>query len=94
MAVLTQAQRSNCDSGNVQCCETVMTRDHYSQYASHGGLIAELLQDVEGMVGVNCNTVSVIGVGGNDCSQQPVCCTDVRENGLVALGCTPVNVNV
>ncbi|KAF8204671.1 hydrophobin-251 [Pholiota molesta] len=31
---------------------------------------------------------------GTSCSAQPVCCTNDSFNGVVALGCTPININL
>ncbi|KAG7441657.1 hydrophobin-251 [Guyanagaster necrorhizus] len=44
--------------------------------------------------GVTCSPITGIGAGGTDCSDQPVCCTDNSYNGVVALGCTPINVGL
>ncbi|KAF8875137.1 hypothetical protein BD779DRAFT_1678405 [Infundibulicybe gibba] len=43
---------------------------------------------------MTCSPISAIGLGGNSCSAQPVCCSNNSFNGIVALGCTPVNLNL
>ncbi|ESK81797.1 hydrophobin [Moniliophthora roreri MCA 2997] len=53
-----------------------------------------VVQDLNIPIGVQCNPISVIGVGGNSCTQQPVCCDNNNFNGVVAIGCTPINVNL
>ncbi|KAF8976316.1 hydrophobin, partial [Cyathus striatus] len=62
------------------------------------GVLAALLSldisDITAQVGLNCSPLSVIGAGGNSCTQQPVCCTGNNFNGLIALGCTPINLNL
>ncbi len=35
------------------------------------GVAANLLP----LIGLNCNPISVLGAGGNNCAAQPVCCT-------------------
>ncbi|KAK0184041.1 hydrophobin-251 [Armillaria mellea] len=44
--------------------------------------------------GVTCSPISVIGVGGTQCNNQVVCCDDNNFNGLIALGCTPINIGL
>ncbi|KAF4621002.1 hypothetical protein D9613_000974 [Agrocybe pediades] len=38
--------------------------------------------------------LNILGVGGNSCSAQPVCCSQNNFNGLLAIGCNPININV
>ena len=47
------------------------------------GLLGINLQDVTGMIGLQCSPLSVIGLGGGSaCSQQPVCC---QNNNVVSV---------
>ncbi|THV02181.1 fungal hydrophobin [Dendrothele bispora CBS 962.96] len=82
-----------CNTGPVQCCDSVQDANSDAATALFHklGITAE---SVTGQVGITCSPVSVIGVGGNSCSAQPVCCQNNNFNGLVALGCTPINVNL
>ncbi|KAF9484813.1 fungal hydrophobin [Pholiota conissans] len=83
---------SKCNTGSVQCCNSV--QDARSAAASK--ILGQLnipVQSVTGQVGITCTPVTAIGVGSNGCSQQTVCCSKNNYNGVVALGCTPVNVN-
>ncbi|KAK7027356.1 hypothetical protein VNI00_015319 [Paramarasmius palmivorus] len=87
------AQEYECNTGPVQCCNDIKKADDPA--------VAELLetvgakvQDVTAQIGVTCNPISVAGIGGNSCSAQTVCCEDNSFNGFVAIGCTPVNVNL
>ncbi|KAH6904338.1 hydrophobin-251 [Coprinopsis sp. MPI-PUGE-AT-0042] len=57
------------------------------------GLLGIVLQDLNVIVGVTCSPISVIGVPGNSCSGQTVCCSDNSFKGVVAIGCTPININ-
>ncbi|KAL0957089.1 hypothetical protein HGRIS_003184 [Hohenbuehelia grisea] len=63
-----------------------------------GADLSDLLKlktgDITGQVGLECSPVSVIGIAGNSCSAQPVCCSGNNFNGLVVVGCTPINVNL
>ncbi|KAG2032424.1 hypothetical protein BDR03DRAFT_970119 [Suillus americanus] len=52
-----------------------------------------IFADVLGEVGLGCTPISVIGTGdGASCLQQPVCCSNESYNGLVNIGCTPINL--
>ncbi|PPQ91617.1 hypothetical protein CVT25_012798 [Psilocybe cyanescens] len=84
---------SQCDTGDIQCCNSVQAADS-SSIAGLLSLLGVVVQDVTALVGVNCSPISVIGVGGNSCTAQPVCCTNNSFNGLIALGCTPINLNL
>ncbi|KAF8165582.1 hydrophobin, partial [Crassisporium funariophilum] len=84
---------SQCNTGDLQCCDTVTTAD--SAAASKIiALLGIVVQDVTAAVGLTCSPISVIGVAGNSCSAQPVCCTDNSFHGLISLGCTPVDLNL
>ncbi|KAF5367355.1 hypothetical protein D9615_010275 [Tricholomella constricta] len=84
---------NQCSSGAIQCCNSVQDADS-AAVAVLTGLLGIVLSSLTGQVGVNCTPISVIGVGGNSCTQQTVCCTDNSFNGLIAAGCTPVNLNL
>ncbi|EKM76520.1 hypothetical protein AGABI1DRAFT_94168 [Agaricus bisporus var. burnettii JB137-S8] len=47
------------------------------------------LGGVTGLVGLTCNVL-----GGSSCTAQPVCCDKNHFGGLIAVGCSPVNVSV
>ncbi|ESK88576.1 hydrophobin 2 [Moniliophthora roreri MCA 2997] len=84
---------AKCNTGDIQCCQTV--DNAHNKDISHAlGLLDIVVQDLNIPIGLNCNPISVIGIGGNSCTQQPVCCDENNFNGLVALGCTPINVNL
>ncbi|KAJ3536790.1 hypothetical protein NMY22_g5882 [Coprinellus aureogranulatus] len=89
----TPPPASQCNTGPIQCCNQVQAANS----PSITGLLALLgvvVEDVTALVGVNCSPLSVIGVGGNSCSAQPVCCTNNSFNGVIAIGCSPINVNL
>ncbi|GLB43277.1 putative hydrophobins [Lyophyllum shimeji] len=90
---LLSAATGQCNTGELQCCNSVQNADSPS-VAALLGAIGVAAQGVTGQVGVTCNPISVIGISGNSCTAQPVCCTNNSFNGVVALGCTPINVNL
>ncbi|KAL1720117.1 hypothetical protein EV715DRAFT_250828 [Schizophyllum commune] len=50
--------------------------------------------DLDSLVGVQCSPLSVIGVGGNSCSSQVACCSNNTYNGLINIGCVPINISL
>ncbi|KDR84005.1 hypothetical protein GALMADRAFT_54476 [Galerina marginata CBS 339.88] len=98
LAVATPARRneppaSQCNTGDLQCCDSVQQAD--SPAASKIiALLGITVQDVTALVGLTCSPISVIGVGGNSCTAQPVCCENNSFKGVIAIGCTPVNINL
>ncbi|KAF4619456.1 hypothetical protein D9613_005292 [Agrocybe pediades] len=97
LAVATPARRNEpsgqCSTGELQCCNSVQAANS-DAVSKILGLLGVVVQDVTALVGLNCSPISVIGVGGNSCTAQPVCCTDNSFNGLIAIGCTPININL
>ncbi|KAF8069836.1 hydrophobin-251 [Lyophyllum atratum] len=82
-----------CNTGDIQCCNSTQNPLD-PNVAELLGLLSIVASGVKGQVGLDCNPIQVIGVAGNSCTSQPVCCTDNQFNGLVAVGCTPINANV
>ncbi|EAU87858.1 hypothetical protein CC1G_01505 [Coprinopsis cinerea okayama7 len=83
-----------CATGPIQCCERV-----YESQTTETSLLTDLLGlNLDGLLGgiaTGCSPLSVVGIGGgNKCAHRPVCCTDNKFNGLVNVGCVPVNVNL
>ncbi|KAF9524817.1 fungal hydrophobin-domain-containing protein [Crepidotus variabilis] len=82
---------SQCNTGPVQCCNSVQHADAPSA-AALLGLLNVVVSDVTALVGITCTPISVIGVGGNSCTAQPVCCQNNNFNGLIAIGCVPITL--
>ncbi|KAI0764933.1 fungal hydrophobin [Fomes fomentarius] len=79
----------SCTTGSMQCCDS--TADPNSP--AGGILLAFLgipLDGVRGVLGLSCSPIRVIGVGGSDCKESPVCCENNSVGGLVSVGCVPV----
>ncbi|KAF9220574.1 fungal hydrophobin [Gyrodon lividus] len=83
---------SQCNTGSLQCCDSLQDADS-GVVTALAGLLGIVLGDLTGQVGVTCTPITVIGTGsGATCTQQPVCCTGNNYNGVLVLGCSPVNV--
>ncbi|KAF9558360.1 fungal hydrophobin [Agrocybe pediades] len=89
----TDSPSNQCNTGSIQCCNSVQSASS-SSVAGLLGLLGVVVGSVTGLVGVTCSPISVIGIAGNSCSAQPVCCTNNSFNGIIALGCTPINLNL
>ncbi|KIM37624.1 hypothetical protein M413DRAFT_76973 [Hebeloma cylindrosporum] len=85
---------NSCNTGPVQCCNQLLKSDD-KQATLLASLLGLVLGPVTTQVGLQCSPLSVIGIGsGSSCSSQPVCCSDNSFNGLVAVGCSPINLNI
>jgi len=58
------------------------------------GLLGIIAGPLNTVLGVNCSPITGIGASGTSCSSQTVCCTGNNFNGLINVGCTPININV
>ncbi|KAG5718506.1 hypothetical protein E4T56_gene15353 [Termitomyces sp. T112] len=79
---------ATCSSGQPQCCNSLLdaTTDGVAQFLEN--LLGVDVQSITGLVGLTCGPLSA------GCTQQNVCCSNNNFNGLVALGCTPINVGL
>jgi len=84
---------SQCNTGDLQCCNSVQSGDAPA-VTTLLGLLGVVVQGVVANVGLTCDPISVIGLGSNSCNQEPVCCENNNFNGLISLGCSPVNLNL
>lgn len=63
----------SCNTGPIQCCNSVQKADSSSATALLG-LLGIVLQELDVLVGITCTPITVIGAGGSECSASPVCC--------------------
>lgn len=75
-----------CSPANTYCCNTVAAKD-----STFGKFLARLLNitNVLGDIGLTC-TVPVVGGAVQTCSNQNVCCSGTKFNGLIAIGCNNI----
>ncbi|KAJ3517683.1 hypothetical protein NLJ89_g359 [Agrocybe chaxingu] len=85
---------NSCNTGPVQCCNSVYEKE--SKEANIlAALVGVVVGPITGLVGAQCSPITAIGLGsGASCTSQPVCCSNNKFNGLVALGCSPININL
>ncbi|KAG2123822.1 fungal hydrophobin [Suillus clintonianus] len=90
------AADGQCNTGAISCCNSVTTYDSpEAQKAFNQTGLVDVAAVVNAFVGLSCSGVTVIGTSsGCEANQEPLCCEDNKYNGLVNLGCTPINVNL
>jgi len=100
VTAVDQDVESKCNSGPVQCCETVQDTQNLDPFASGlAGLLGalDILGASNGNMGINCSPlVNVIPIasGNNNCASQPVCCENNEFGGLISVGCNPINIGL
>jgi hypothetical protein len=95
-ALVAAAPASNgghCNTGPVQCCNSVQKAGDKGATAALG-LLNIIVEDVNAMVGFNCSPITAIGLGSSGCAATPVCCENNKFNGLVNVGCVPITVGL
>ncbi|KLO19516.1 hypothetical protein SCHPADRAFT_935309 [Schizopora paradoxa] len=75
------------------CCDSTTT--------SGAAGIAQLLQSlglvVQGAnvpIGLGCSPITVVGVSGTSCTNDPVTCDQVDSTSLIGINCTPIDVSL
>ncbi|GJE88254.1 hydrophobin family protein [Phanerochaete sordida] len=90
LAVATPAPLAARQS-DVQCCNSTEDANSAAGTALLG-LLGIAVQDVTGLIALDCSPISVIGVGsGSACSGTTVSCTN-NEAGGIGIGCVPVSL--
>ncbi|KAF8881626.1 fungal hydrophobin-domain-containing protein [Infundibulicybe gibba] len=89
----TPLPASQCGTGNLQCCNS-LERSDGSVVGLLLGLLGVVLQGVEALVGITCSPIDILGIGQNSCDAQPVCCQNNNFDGIIAIGCVPININL
>ncbi|TFK36603.1 fungal hydrophobin-domain-containing protein [Crucibulum laeve] len=85
---------NSCNSGPVQCCDSLQTVSQSNQ-AGLASLLGVVAQGLTGQVGLQCNPITGIGLGsGSVCQSSAVCCSGNNFNGLIALGCNPISIGI
>ncbi|KAG6818635.1 hypothetical protein H0H93_003281 [Arthromyces matolae] len=86
--------QTSCSTEKQQCCNSVQDAKSSGIADIVHSLLGVALEDVTAQVGLTCTPISVLAISGVSCNQQTVCCENNNFNGLVALGCTPINLNL
>ncbi|EIN04966.1 hydrophobin-domain-containing protein [Punctularia strigosozonata HHB-11173 SS5] len=84
----TAIPASQCDTGSLQCCNTVMNASSPSADLLLG-LLGIVVNGLDVLLGVQCSPISILGLGTASCSAQTVCCED-NSNSLISIGCIAI----
>ncbi|KAK0225461.1 hydrophobin-251 [Armillaria fumosa] len=87
----TTVTGGKCNTGSAQCCKSVQDPES-SAVQNALGVLGIPIGEITANVGLACTPITVLGLGTTSCANQPVCCDNNNFNGVVALGCTPINV--
>ncbi|EIW85893.1 fungal hydrophobin [Coniophora puteana RWD-64-598 SS2] len=88
----TVTAASQCNTGDIQCCNSTSSASDPATSLLLG-LLGIVVQGVDVLVGIDCSPISVLS-GGSSCTAEPVCCENNNFNGLISLGCSPINLNL
>ncbi|KAF9447865.1 fungal hydrophobin [Macrolepiota fuliginosa MF-IS2] len=84
-----------CNVGEISCCRHTQEIPGAPSAGVSGGLLGGLGLNIPFLLGIDCTPISVLGIGGNNCAAQPVCCENNSFNGLINLfNCAPINLNL
>ncbi|KAK0205379.1 hydrophobin-251 [Desarmillaria ectypa] len=89
----TTVTGGSCNTGTFECCKFIQSPTS-SPVQTLLGLLNIPIGSVTAPVGLTCNPITAVGLGTTQCLNQPACCTGNNYNGLVTLGCTPINLGV
>ncbi|KAK0240766.1 hydrophobin-251 [Armillaria nabsnona] len=92
-ATTTTVTGGKCNTGSLQCCKSVQDPSSSAVQSALGALNIPI-GIVTANVGLTCDPITVVGLGTTQCANQPACCDNNNYNGVVALGCTPVNLGL
>ncbi|KXN81694.1 Hydrophobin-3 [Leucoagaricus sp. SymC.cos] len=88
----TVVNTNQCNVGSVNCCNSVQSASS-TNFGDLFGPLSSLIGPISGNIGFTCSPTTVGGTSGNSCSAQTVCCENNHFNGLIAIGCSPININ-
>ncbi|KAI0263751.1 fungal hydrophobin [Gloeopeniophorella convolvens] len=87
------APASQCNTAPVQCCDTSTTSSNPTAASILQSIGVVLGADIP--VGLTCTPITVVGAGsGAVCNASPLCCENNKFAGLIAIGCTPVDLSL
>ncbi|KAL4071861.1 fungal hydrophobin-domain-containing protein [Scleroderma yunnanense] len=84
----------HCNTGNLTCCNAVQSAED-PQTSQIAGILNIPISALNGNIGIACLSLDILALlNQQSCTQQPVCCENTEANGLVGIGCIPINLNL
>jgi hypothetical protein len=74
-----------CSAGALECCNTVQAAGS-NAVSSLLGLLGIVVADVNTSVGLGCTPIDTP----KSCTTFSVCCQNIVFNGLIGIGCSPI----
>ncbi|EIW57064.1 fungal hydrophobin [Trametes versicolor FP-101664 SS1] len=90
LALPLLAAAQSCNTGAMQCCDSLESTDSAAGAALLSALGSVALGDITGKIGLKCSPLAAVGAGAGSCKASPVCCKNNNVGGAVSLGCAPV----
>ncbi|EIN04965.1 fungal hydrophobin, partial [Punctularia strigosozonata HHB-11173 SS5] len=90
-ASATSVTVSQCNTSSIQCCNSVQSSSSQSSDLLLG-LLGIVLDTVDGLIGIGCSPISVLGLGNGGCNASPVCCENNSFGGLISIGCVVIQL--
>ncbi|KAG1744260.1 fungal hydrophobin [Suillus lakei] len=88
------AAQSQCDTGVIECCNKDNTYAQKEPNLYELGLV-DVAAVVDAFVALSCSGINVVGTSdGCAGNQEPLCCENEKYNGVISIGCTPINVGL
>ncbi|KAK7683798.1 hypothetical protein QCA50_013174 [Cerrena zonata] len=92
-ATPTRRDIPQCTAASLLCCQSVLPASD-PVMSTLLGLLGIVVLPVSTKCGVQCDPVSVIGLGGNPCKANLVCCDNTSLLPIVAIGCAPIAISL
>ncbi|KAF5320996.1 hypothetical protein D9619_001643 [Psilocybe cf. subviscida] len=91
LATIELAARDECSGGTINCCNSTQNSTALN-LGTLSSLLGIQLPNIGALIGLTCSSVALLSALGQQCASQQVCCTNNSFNGLIALGCTAINL--
>ncbi|RDX44329.1 hypothetical protein OH76DRAFT_1301733, partial [Lentinus brumalis] len=83
-----------CNTGEIQCCDSVKDSKSPEMSSVLSSLGIDITDDL-GLSGTSCSPIDTLGLGGGtECNQKPVCCNNNTYQGLINIGCVPIDLEL
>ncbi|KAF5320953.1 hypothetical protein D9619_001629 [Psilocybe cf. subviscida] len=82
---------SQCSGGTINCCNSTQNSTALN-LGTLSSLLGIQLPNIGALIGLTCTSIAALSALGQQCASQQVCCTNNSFNGLIALGCTAINL--
>ncbi|KAF8661474.1 hypothetical protein AX16_001311 [Volvariella volvacea WC 439] len=97
-------RQGNCNTGSLQCCNSVQSSTS-TTVAQLAGLLGIDLGSITGLVGLTCSPLSILAPNNQSAALEIASYVlqrssgfnvikTYKQGGLISLGCNPINLNL